>query len=153
MLDRIPEKRSETCFPLLASGAPPHRQSLSPCSNRCLLITPFYIAASVTVSGFVLITVQKTAPDCWMGLLLSHCTACILAAAHCFREISFTPSFWFGAKPGPGADQGQSLPVLYASISTTSQLSPVWITNGLIASISQMKQYFLPSPLTSTSCN
>lgn len=57
--------KAEACFLLLISDALPHRMLLSPCSAKCLLIDPLtpQNVVSVTVSGFVLITVQKTAPD------------------------------------------------------------------------------------------
>lgn len=51
--------------PLLMGGDVPHRHLLSPCSTRCVLIVPLtpQNVVSVTVSVFVLINVQKTAPD------------------------------------------------------------------------------------------
>lgn len=97
--------KAEACFLLLISDALPHRRLLSPCSAKCLLIAPLtpQNVVSVTVSGFVLITVQKTAPDLLDGTA-SHGKFCILAAGHHFEEISFTPLFWSGAKFSTGAD-------------------------------------------------
>lgn len=99
---------------------------LCPTSSYCPLLHQISLllqnGASVTVSVFVLITIQKMAPDLLTELLLSHCKIWVLAAAHHFKEINFTPSCWSGAKFNPGAAHCQSRSCAVCSFSLQHSL-------------------------------